>query len=100
MDKRKESNEKNMKITYDKIADAMYIYLAKNKKSTRTETLGDDLNIDFNHNKLIGIEILDASKKLPKQDLMKNDLIYKADPTFGAQYVRDQVSKKNKYKPK
>lgn len=26
-----------MKITYDKIADAMYIYLAKNKKSTRTE---------------------------------------------------------------
>lgn len=58
-----------MRITYDPIADAMYLYFIKNKKSTHTEEVGDGLIIDFNRGKIIGIEILDVSKKLPKKEL-------------------------------
>lgn len=57
-----------MKVTYDPIADAMYIYLSE-KKATRTEEVKDDLVLDFSGKKLIGIEILDVSKKLPKDEL-------------------------------
>ena len=58
-----------MKVTYDPMADAMYIYLSNKKKSTRTEEVGDGLLADFSGEKLVGIEILDVSKKLPKKDL-------------------------------
>ena len=58
-----------MKVTYDPVADAMYIYLSNKKKSTRTEDVGDGLLVDFSGEKLVGIEILDVSKKLPKKDL-------------------------------
>ena len=58
-----------MKINYDPIADAMYIYFSK-KKSTRTEELRDDLLVDYNGKKMIGIEILDVSKKLARKDLL------------------------------
>ena len=58
-----------MKVTYDPVADAMYIYLSNKKKSTRTEEVGKDLLVDFSGEKLIGIEILDVSQKLPKKEL-------------------------------
>jgi uncharacterized protein YuzE len=58
-----------MNISYDPIADAMYIYLSPNKKSTLTEEVRDDFLIDFNRNKLIGMEILDVSSKMPKKEL-------------------------------
>jgi len=58
-----------MKVTYDPMADAMYIYLSNKKKSTRTEEVGDGLLVDFSGEKLVGIEILDVSKKLPKKEL-------------------------------
>ena len=51
-----------MKVTYDKKADAMYIYLVPGKKSTRTEEIGSGLLVDYSGKKVIGIEILDASK--------------------------------------
>lgn len=54
-----------MKVTYDKKADAMYIYLVPGKKSTRTEEVGDGLLVDYSGKKVIGIEILDASKVVP-----------------------------------
>ena len=57
-----------MKVTYDPKADAMYIYFSK-KKSTRTEEVREDLLIDYAGKELIGIEILDASKKLPQKNL-------------------------------
>jgi len=57
-----------MNISYDPIADAMYIQLIK-KKSTLTEQVRDDFLIDFNRNKLIGMEILDVSSKMPKKEL-------------------------------
>ena len=58
-----------MKATYDPTADAMYIYFSENKKSTRTEEVSEDLLVDYAGNEMIGIEILDASKKLPKKNL-------------------------------
>lgn len=58
-----------MKITYDPIADAMYIYLSEKKKITRTEEVGRSLIVDFSGKELAGIEILDASKLLPKRNL-------------------------------
>ena len=58
-----------MHISYDPIADAMYIQLNQQKKSTYTESVRDDFLIDFNKNKLIGMEILDVSGKIPKKEL-------------------------------
>ena len=58
-----------MKISYDPRADAAYIYFIKDKKSTRTEEIGEGLLVDYHGNELIGIEILDVSKKFPKNEL-------------------------------
>ena len=59
-----------MKIEYDKEADALYIQL-------REAEVGDNLDIeegvtlDLDENRhIIGIEILDASKKLSLRDLV------------------------------
>lgn len=54
-----------MKISYDPLADAMYIYFS-DKKSTRTEEVREDILVDYAGKKLIGIEVLDVSKKLPE----------------------------------
>ena len=58
-----------MKVTYDSVADAMYIYFSDKKKSTRTEEVSDDFLVDYAGSEMIGIEILDASRKLPKRNL-------------------------------
>lgn len=58
-----------MKVTYDPVADAMYIYFSDRKKSTRTEEVSDDFLVDYAGSEMIGIEILDASRKLPKRNL-------------------------------
>lgn len=58
-----------MKVSYDPMADAMYIYFSKNKKSTRTEEVSEDLMVDYAGKELIGIEVLYISKKLPKKEL-------------------------------
>lgn len=62
-----------MKISYDPAVDAMYIWLS-DKKSTRTEVVSNDLMVDYSGKKLIGIEILDVSKKLPNTDLESIEL--------------------------
>lgn len=62
-----------IKVTYDKKADAAYIYLVEMGSVQVSRTYLCDpkenngmINIDFNsNNNMIGIEILDASKKLP-----------------------------------
>jgi uncharacterized protein YuzE len=63
-----------MKVKYDHTADAAYIYLAPGSDSgsfgfTYTcdeEKVGGLINLDFDTTgHLIGIEVLDASKKLP-----------------------------------
>lgn len=58
-----------MKVRYDPEADAIYIDLIPNKKSTRTEELREDILVDYNGKEMVGIEILDASSKLPKRSL-------------------------------
>lgn len=58
-----------MKISYDPTVDAAYIYFRKNKKSTRTEEVGEGLLVDYNGKDLIGIEILDVSEKFPKDEI-------------------------------
>lgn len=63
----------NMKVTYDKKSDAMYIYLAPGKKSTRTEEVGNGLLVDYSGKRPIGIEILDASKVISDFDPKKID---------------------------
>ncbi len=64
-----------IKITYDKKADAAYIYFSEfpAEKVARTYPCDPNevdgmINLDFDeNNKFIGIEVMDASKKLPKE---------------------------------
>ena len=58
-----------MEINYDKNADAVYIELSKANFSTNKKI--DDFTIlDFDEEgKIIGIELLDASKRMPKESL-------------------------------
>ena len=54
-----------MRITYDAEADAAYIYLTDKFKEPETRQVDEDINLDFNiANRLIGIEVLDASDRL------------------------------------
>ena len=51
-----------MNITYDKKADAMYIYFQRGKKIARTVELADLLVADLDRKgKVIGVEVLCAS---------------------------------------
>jgi len=68
-----------MKISYDPEADAMFIYFVPGKKSTKTEEVYPDFLVDYSGKNLISLEILDVSKKLPREkfgsitlDLPKN----------------------------
>ncbi len=61
-----------MKVTYDGKADAMYIALEdlKPKGVKQTIALNDDIIVDFDANKkIVGIEILSASKNITKREL-------------------------------
>ena len=58
-----------MKIQYDKIADAIYIYL-KRGKIFKTIKMKDRLIVDTDKDgKIIGLEILGASAQMPKSQL-------------------------------
>ncbi|OGE19682.1 hypothetical protein A3J19_02615 [Candidatus Daviesbacteria bacterium RIFCSPLOWO2_02_FULL_41_8] len=62
-----------MKVTYDSKVDAMYIYLNPKKKGiTRTEEMESGWIADYEGKKLIGIEILDASKVLGSKLGLRN----------------------------
>jgi uncharacterized protein YuzE len=66
-----------MRVTYDKDADAAYIYFhspARSGESARTVPLSDVLPeiivLDFDReDRLIGMEVLDASRLLPPEFL-------------------------------
>ena len=63
-----------MKIEYDKEVDAAYIYIKdfiKDGEAKKTIELDESIILDFDeNNKLLGIEILDASKTLNKDILL------------------------------
>ena len=47
--------------------DAAYLYLKEGGKAARTVTATDDVALDFDADgRLIGIEVLDARRRLPK----------------------------------
>ena len=54
-----------MEITYDKKADAVYMEFSKNKFA-KNKKIDDFTILDLDSNdKIIGIEFLDASKRMP-----------------------------------
>lgn len=58
-----------MKIQYDKIADAIYIYLSKSKIK-KTVKMKDRLIVDIDKDgRIIGIEILNVSFQMPKKEI-------------------------------
>ena len=59
-----------MKITYDKIANAAYLYFKKSQKVTKTIPISEDIIVDFVSNGgILGIEILNASKNIDVEKL-------------------------------
>jgi len=64
-----------MKFEYDKNVDAAYIYLEyplKNGQVKKTIELNENIVLDFDaSNKLLGVEILDASKVLKRESLQE-----------------------------
>jgi uncharacterized protein YuzE len=61
--------ENKMKIEYDKEVDAIYIYLQL-KDSYKTIEIQEGINIDLDEeSRLIGLEILDATKKYSLSDI-------------------------------
>lgn len=67
----------NLGVTYDKEANAAYVYLVNPETETETDVafvypcdpveVGGMINLDFDDNgRLIGIEVLAASSKLPQ----------------------------------
>ena len=64
-----------MKLEYDKDADAAYLYMQypiKESGAKKTIQLNDNIILDFDeNNKLLGVEILDASKVLNKKVLLE-----------------------------
>jgi uncharacterized protein YuzE len=58
-----------MKIEYDKEVDALYIRIQE-KDIARTQEVSDGVNLDFDgEGRLIGLEVLDASKRYPSSDI-------------------------------
>lgn len=54
-----------MKVTYDAQVDAAYIYLTKKVSEPETRQVDDDIALDFDEQgRLVGIEVLAASKRL------------------------------------
>lgn len=66
-----------MKIEYDKEVDAAYIYLEypiREGEVKKTIELNDNIVMDFDSDgKLIGVEVLNASKVLNKKVLVEAD---------------------------
>jgi uncharacterized protein YuzE len=58
-----------MKIEYDQEVDALYIRVQE-KYVARTQEVSDGVNLDFDEKgKLIGLEILDATKRYSQEDI-------------------------------
>lgn len=66
-----------MKITYDKKADAMYLYFQKGRKIARTVELANLLLADLDgKGKVVGIEVLCASHQVRDSRGIKSRLAF------------------------
>lgn len=64
-----------MRISYDREADALYIRLLEGKFDCRNVRLTDDIALDFAAGeKLVGIEVLGASRLFEKPEAPAVDL--------------------------
>ena len=67
-----------MKIEYDKEADAAYVYFKEIAEGevTQTISLNDCVNVDLDKDgRTLGIEILDASRNLPRSAISSAQII-------------------------
>jgi uncharacterized protein YuzE len=67
-----------MRMTFDKMADAAYIYFKEINAGevTRTISLNESINIDLDAGgRTLGIEILDATKNLPRAAIASAEII-------------------------
>jgi uncharacterized protein YuzE len=63
-----------MRITYDPEVDALGVDLVRNGRSTHTQVLRPNINLDWDRQgRLIGVEILDASAFYPLDQLRQLD---------------------------
>jgi len=63
-----------MRISYSKEADALYIRLSE-KRIESSDEVADDVILDFDEDgNVVGIEILNASKKLSISELTVSDI--------------------------
>lgn len=70
-----------MKVTYDQKVDALYIEL-KPGVCGRTEKVTDDILVDVNKKgKVIGIEILDASKNIGLVNQKESQILWETLPS-------------------
>ena len=60
-----------MKISYDKIADAMYIYLRKGKVAKTIKVKSGFLVDVDKKGGVLGIEMLNVSRQIPKREIGK-----------------------------
>ena len=71
-----------MEITYDKKADAMYIYLQKGKKIAHMVELADLLIADLDkRGSVVGVEVLCASRQVKKSFMGKRSASFKFSST-------------------
>ena len=69
-----------IRITYDPEADAAYVYLAKKVSQPETRELDHDIYLDFDADeRLVGIEVLAASKRLDLKHLLTEAEVLKGD---------------------
>ena len=61
-----------MRIEYDQKADALYIYVQEKKYVSHSQEIGEGTIVDLDkQGNLIGLEVLDVSKKYKNTDLTK-----------------------------
>jgi len=59
-----------MRITYDPEADALYIAFRKDLSVAETRSVNDDISVDLDERgHIVGLEILFASKQIPRSEL-------------------------------
>ena len=64
-----------MKITYDKVANAVYIQFKETKDILSTLNITDEINIDLDSFKnIVGIEILKADKVMDLTEIVIKDI--------------------------
>lgn len=64
-----------MKITYDEVADALYIQFQPESKIKETIQIREGILCDIDkQGRIFGIEVLDVSKRLPIEELGKLDI--------------------------